>query len=264
MLTFEFTGVSGSMTEKERLTSGMVGKQVKILLSEEWEDLTCTAVFVAGDICRTAKYAGEALTIPSDVLVYPFRKLLVGVFGTNSSGSLVLPTILAEGPFVEIGADPSTDPGTVDVPVWQSLQEQIGRLSDLNTQAKSSLVAAINELAAGGSGSTGSTGSSGTTASGQNGLSIFSVNATITSDGLINMIEVVPNSIHSYGRTVQEGDFLITSNGKLAQVTDVTNLKITAEYVMDIQPQRGTDYWTDADIATIKSYVDDAILNGSW
>lgn len=29
-------------------------------------------------------------------------------------------------------------------------------------------------------------------------------------------------------------------------------------------PVRGTDYWTAADIATIKSYVDDAILNGAW
>ena len=29
-------------------------------------------------------------------------------------------------------------------------------------------------------------------------------------------------------------------------------------------PVRGTDYWTSEDIATIKSYVDDAILNGAW
>lgn len=29
-------------------------------------------------------------------------------------------------------------------------------------------------------------------------------------------------------------------------------------------PVRGTDYWTAADIATIKSYVDDAILGGAW
>ena len=29
-------------------------------------------------------------------------------------------------------------------------------------------------------------------------------------------------------------------------------------------PVRGTDYWTAADIATIKSYVDAAILNGTW
>lgn len=29
-------------------------------------------------------------------------------------------------------------------------------------------------------------------------------------------------------------------------------------------PVRGTDYWTDADKAEIKSYVDEAILNGAW
>ena len=29
-------------------------------------------------------------------------------------------------------------------------------------------------------------------------------------------------------------------------------------------PVRGVDYWTAADIAEIKSYVDDAILNGVW
>lgn len=29
-------------------------------------------------------------------------------------------------------------------------------------------------------------------------------------------------------------------------------------------PVRGTDYWTAADIASIKSYVDSAILGGTW
>ena len=29
-------------------------------------------------------------------------------------------------------------------------------------------------------------------------------------------------------------------------------------------PVRGTDYWTEVDIAEIKSYVDDAILGGEW
>lgn len=29
-------------------------------------------------------------------------------------------------------------------------------------------------------------------------------------------------------------------------------------------PVRGTDYWTDADKAEIKSYVDEAILGGTW
>ena len=29
-------------------------------------------------------------------------------------------------------------------------------------------------------------------------------------------------------------------------------------------PIRGIDYWTDADKAEIKSYVDEAILGGAW
>lgn len=29
-------------------------------------------------------------------------------------------------------------------------------------------------------------------------------------------------------------------------------------------PVRGTDYWTEADKAEIKAYVDEAILNGAW
>lgn len=29
-------------------------------------------------------------------------------------------------------------------------------------------------------------------------------------------------------------------------------------------PVRGVDYWTEEDIAEIKSYVDEAILGGAW
>lgn len=29
-------------------------------------------------------------------------------------------------------------------------------------------------------------------------------------------------------------------------------------------PVKGVDYWTDADIAEIKNYVDEAILGGAW
>ena len=146
MLTFTFTGVAGTMTEQERLTSGMVGKQIRISLSDDWNGLDCSLVFVAGDICRTVPFTGEAI-IPEDILRYPFRKLLVGVYGTNADNTLVIPTIMAEGPFVELGANPYGDPVAVHLPVWQNLQNQIGDLSRLSTEAKDSLVSAVNEIA---------------------------------------------------------------------------------------------------------------------
>ena len=50
-------------------------------------------------------------------------------------------------------------------------------------------------------------------------------------------------------------------NGVAQTVTNKTvNIQVQDGYT----PVKGIDYWTDADKAEIKSYVDDAILNGEW
>ena len=285
MITFTFTGVAGTMTEQERLTSGMVGKQIRISLSDDWNGLNCSLVFVAGDICRTVPFTGEAI-IPEDILRYPFRKLLVGVYGTNSDNTLVIPTILADGPFVELGANPYGDPVAVDLPVWQKIQNRIGDLSQLNTHAKSTLVSAINEIAAGGSviveGGGGyftpSVAEDGTLSwsnnmglsnpqavnlRGGDGCSIFPADATI-SPGLVSVINIKPNLVNSGNRKITVGDILLTTNGCLARVTSSSASAVQASFLMRLVPEKGTDYWTDDDIAQIRGYVDEAILGGAW
>lgn len=74
----------------------------------------------------------------------------------------------------------------------------------------------------------------------------------------------------------QVGDLVIQTNGMITQVTGikVDNSATTGGGTFDIgavignmqgrTPVRGTDYWTDADKNEIKSYVNDAILNGKW
>lgn len=74
----------------------------------------------------------------------------------------------------------------------------------------------------------------------------------------------------------QVGDLVIQSNGMITQVTAVnaSGDASTGGGTFDIgdvignmqghTPVRGTDYWTDADKNEIKSYVNDAILNGKW
>lgn len=74
----------------------------------------------------------------------------------------------------------------------------------------------------------------------------------------------------------QVGDLVIQTNGMITQVTGVKvdNSAITGGGTFDTgavignmqgkTPVRGTDYWTDADKNEIKSYVNDAILNGKW
>lgn len=146
MLTFSFTGVDGSMTESEILTSGMVGKEIRLTFDESWKNLTKTLVFRAGDTTRVVLNPGTTAVIPTEVLARPFAKLYVGVYGTDADGAIVIPTIMAEGPMIRYGADPIEDETAKELPVWENLQNQIGDLSDLETDAKDQLVSAINEL----------------------------------------------------------------------------------------------------------------------
>ena len=147
MLTFSFTGVDGTMTARETLTSGMVGKQVQLQFDSSWDRLSKTVVFRAADVNRVViNPASDLVVIPEAVLARPFGKLFVGVYGTDEAGTVVIPTIMAEGPMIRYGADPIEDETAKELPVWENLQNQIGDLSDLQTQEKDSLTGAVNEL----------------------------------------------------------------------------------------------------------------------
>lgn len=145
MLTFSFTGAEGSMTESDVLTSGMVGKEIQLNFDDSWKNLTKTLVFRAGEVTRIADFA-TSNTIPADVLRQPFCHLYVGAYGTDSKGTLVIPTVMVEGPLIRCGADPIEDETARELPVWVDLQTQIGNVTILETAAKTNLVAAVNEL----------------------------------------------------------------------------------------------------------------------
>lgn len=146
MLTFEFTGVEGRMTESEILTSGMAGKQVQIRFDSSWTSLSKTVVFRAGEVCRTADISASPITIPDAVLARPFCRLYVGVYGTDEAGTVIIPTLMAEGPMIRYGADPTEDSTAEELPVWKKLQDQIGDLTALETDCRENLVAAVNEI----------------------------------------------------------------------------------------------------------------------
>lgn len=149
MLAFHFSGASGEMTESQMLTAGMVGKQVKFTFSEEWDGLRKVAIYQAGGITESTVDVQEVDTIPPQVLSEPLQKLYVGVYGVAEDGSVVIPTVFVEGPFIHISAtlsdDPDFDPENT---FWIRLEEAMGELAELTTGEKSSLVAAINELVA--------------------------------------------------------------------------------------------------------------------
>lgn len=247
MLTFRFSGTEGIMAEPERLTSGMVGKELLLELSQDWEGLSKTVVFSNGSITLDAVYAGEYVTIPAQILEEPLKKLTVGIYGVAQDGKLVIPTIRAEGPEILPGVDPSGDIAMdPELPVWAQIQAAVGDIAALETEDTSSLVAAINELAArsaedGAPGDDGATFTPHVTSTGV---------LTWTNDkGLAN-----PSPVNVRGPMGPQG-IQGPSGPQGAQGPAGAD---------GYSPVRGTDYWTDADKAEIKAYVDEAILEGAW
>ena len=118
------------MTVEETLTSGMVGKEVKLEFSEEWENFSKTLVFSAGEISRDAVVAGDVAVIPHEVLAEARKPLYVGVYGVGADGR-VIPTVRAQGPFIQPGAEPSGEESLdPTLPVWAQLQQQIAELRE--------------------------------------------------------------------------------------------------------------------------------------
>ena len=128
MLTFRFSKADGQMIEQETLTAGMVGKEVKLEFYGDWDGLSRTVVFTAGEISRDVVDAGEVVIIPHEVLAESGKPLYVGVYGVSSDGR-VIPTIRVQGPMIRPGADPAGDEGTEPtLPVWAQLQTQLDQI----------------------------------------------------------------------------------------------------------------------------------------
>ncbi len=158
MLTFTFNGVEGKLTVPEILTSGMVGKKVAFQFSPEWAGIHKNVIYMAGKrrVIRTG--VGAVDTIPAEVLEKPLEQLFVGIYGVSTDGTVVIPTIRAEGPVIQPGVDADAQlPAEPVLPIWAQLEALIGDISQLETGEQDNLVDAINAAAITGDGDPGVT-----------------------------------------------------------------------------------------------------------
>lgn len=156
MIKVHISGNRADVIEREPLTSGTVGKVINFAFTEDWRLLIKYAVFEGS--CRRIALTniGDSCIIPHEVLAKHGGALRVGVYGRTADGSAATPTVYAQLGIIQRGADPNADPSTKPtLPVWAQLQAQIGDLSNLSTEDKTNLVAAINEAAKSGGGGSG-------------------------------------------------------------------------------------------------------------
>lgn len=117
--------VTGAAT----LTSGMVGAKAAFVFSDAaWTPLRKIAVFRAGSVRRDVEesdWSGNVCTIPWECLAEPDERLLAGVYGMDSTGAVVIPTVYADCGWILPGADPGGDPAADPTsPFYTSLLEE--------------------------------------------------------------------------------------------------------------------------------------------
>lgn len=152
-LSYAVTGQRIELTEPVMLVAGTVNVYtVSFSFDDAWDGLQRTAVFSCNGTSREQLLTDDACTVPWEVLIANDR-LKVGVYGTRADGSR-LPTIWAARKlFVNPGAGPTQEAADPSPTLVEQLLGRIGDLDALNTEDKSSLVAAINEVRASGGGS---------------------------------------------------------------------------------------------------------------
>ena len=128
------------------IPKGIVGATISIEYTDSaWDGLQKTVVFRSA-VTKDVLDVGSEVAIPAEVVSRAGVNLHMGVYGVDTANNVVIPTIWTELGLVNAAAAPSGDSSTdPSLPVWAQIQAMIGNLDDLDTVAKSSLVAAINE-----------------------------------------------------------------------------------------------------------------------
>ena len=141
--------VSGCRCETVRLEPiprGIVGAVVAVEYTDPaWDSLRKTVVF-RGAATKDVLDAGNEIVIPAEVVSKAGGSLYMGVYGMDAENHVAIPTIWTELGVIQGAATPSGDASTApSLPVWAQIQAMVGDLGTLDTEAKSNLVAAINE-----------------------------------------------------------------------------------------------------------------------
>ena len=182
------------LNTKPKIASGGVNEdRIEFTFCELWADFTKTAVFYRDKnaVYHVALDGESCCFIPAQVLATP-GTLYLGVFGEREDGTVRTSNIaqyrIEQGAITEqVIPEPEPD-------IYAELLATMGDLNSLETNDKSSLVAAINEVKRTGGGSGGTSFTTDETLSLENG--VLSVN-TATEVSQDNTLPVTSAAVHT-------------------------------------------------------------------
>lgn len=107
------------------ITSGSVGIPVKFTLSEDFDGLSVVAVFDgSGASVDVALLDGTTCVVPHEVLTTAGGYLRIGIYASNSEGTIVIPTVWAGSKLIVPGTIPSEADPVTPTPSWPAQVQQ--------------------------------------------------------------------------------------------------------------------------------------------
>lgn len=100
------------------ITSGSVGIPVTFNLSEDFDGLSCIAVFEGSGASIDVALMGDSCVVPHEVVATAGGYLRIGVYASNSAGTIVIPTVWAGSKMILQGAEPSEVDPSEPTPSW--------------------------------------------------------------------------------------------------------------------------------------------------
>ena len=122
MIIFNATSRRAACLSDDAITTGSVGMEVRFSCSDEWDGLSRVAVFRGSGEQVDVALTGDSCNVPPEVLAKTGGDLHIGLYGTDGSGHLVIPTVYANAGRIQRGTEPS---GIEPTPQTQPLIDQL-------------------------------------------------------------------------------------------------------------------------------------------
>ncbi len=141
MIRLELKNNIIKVLEREALTEGQVNSvPVSFTFSSEWEGLLRIAVFTTGNITRCVILDDtNKCFVPPEVTSHAGDAVFVGVHGTQSDGTVVLPSTNARLEYVRESANPEKDTGSKSLSLWQQVLLELDNVSKIADESSAEI-----------------------------------------------------------------------------------------------------------------------------
>lgn len=120
MVNIVVSGRAATGYTTEPITTGSVGIKTFFSVSPEWDRLGKIAVFKTENTEVDVLVTGTECSIPPEVLALPGYSLKIGLYGTNKTGEIVIPTVWCNMGKIQPGTIPEgVEPGGVTPEIGQ-------------------------------------------------------------------------------------------------------------------------------------------------